>query len=190
MLVSVSVLIGACGDETTVSGSSPSTTGAPTPTTTAASTTTSAGGAPFGTATVSTKSGKQGLLAKVEATADGRVDRITFTFEGDVPPYRVGYVERPIVQDGSGDEVQIDGAAVLEVHFEPASGFDLSVDEGRQVYKGPNRLDLATRGVLDVVRVGDFEASLVWAIGVDTKAGFRVRTDEPRKVIVEVEVPA
>lgn len=191
-------LVAGCGDDASEgvsagpspgsSTSTPSTSSAST--TTGSSTSTTAGGPAFGTTTVSTPKGKQGLLEKVEATADGKVDRITFTFEGDVPPYRVGYVGRPIVQDGSGDEVRLDGAAVLEVHFEPASGFDLGVDEGRQVYKGPNRLDLATRTVLDVVRVGDFEAVLVWAIGVDTKAPFRIRTDEARKVIVEVEIPA
>lgn len=184
-----------CGDDASdaVSSGSPSSgtssTDGPTSTAAASTTTSTAGGAPFGTTTVSTPTGKQGLLVSVQAKAEGKVDRITFTFEGDVPPYRVGYVERPIVQDGSGDEIQVDGDAVLEVHFEPASGFDLS-GEGRQVYKGPNRLDLVTSAVRDVVRVGDFEASLVWALGVDTKTPFRVRTDEAKKVIVEVEVPA
>ena len=183
---------GACGGDapsdsvvagTTTTSSSTTETSSTVPSTTAGST-----GAPFGTTVVSTPPKRQGLLASVQATADGKVDRVTFTFEGDVPGYRIGYVERPIVADGSGDEIQIDGAAVLEVHFEPASGFDLS-GEGRQVYNGPNRLDLATRAVLDVARVGDFEANLVWVVGVDAKAPFRVRTDDPKRVIVEFEVP-
>ena len=165
------------GDATTTSSTSSS-----------ASTTAAPAGAAFSTTTVSIPPAKAGLLATVSATHDGDadVDRVTFTFEGDVPGYRVGYVERPIVQDGSGDEVTIDGAAVLAVHFEPASGFDLR-GEGRQVYQGPNRLDLATTAILDVARVGDFEANLEWAIGVDQAATpFRVRT-EGRAVIVEVQ---
>jgi hypothetical protein len=147
--------------------------------------TTSDAGAGFGTAEVSGEGAGRGLLKTVTATHAGDVDRVTFTFEGDLPGYRVGYVERPITEDGSGEEVTVDGGAVLGVRFEPASGFDLS-GEGRQVFTGPTRLDLATTAVLDVVRTGDFEAVLQWVIGVDTAGTpFRVRT-EGRSVVVEV----
>lgn len=186
-------LLGACGNDqdpvvapggTTSTSEGAGTTGGPITTTV----TPGAGGGGFATTTVSTTAGERGLLAEVEATHAGAVDRVTFTFEDAVPPYRVGYVDRPLIQDGSGDEVTVDGAAVLGVHFEPASGFDLS-GEGRQVYRGPDRLDLATTVVLDVVRVGDFEANLDWAIGVDgATVPFRVRT-EGRSVVVEVQVP-
>jgi hypothetical protein len=152
-----------------------------------ATTTTAPGAGGFVTTSVSTPPTQRGLLEKVEATNAGDVDRVTFTFEGDVPGYRVGYVDRPLIEDGSGDEVTVDGTAVLGVHFEPASGFDLS-GEGRQVYEGPERLDLATSVVLDVVRVSDFEANLDWAIGVDAAAvPFRVRVDG-RSIIIEVQV--
>ena len=197
-IVVLLVVLGACGndqDPVVTPGAGEATT---TTSTTAAggdatTTTTSAAGGRgatgFATTTVSTPTTDRGLLASVKATNDGAVDRITFTFEGAVPGYRVGYVPRPIIQDGSGDEITVDGAAVLGVHFEPASGFDLS-GEGRQVYAGPNRLDLATKVVLDVVRVGDFEANLDWAVGVDgADVPFRVRT-EGRSVVVEVQVPA
>jgi hypothetical protein len=172
---------GACtDDEPTVVDSAGTTT-------TSASTTTTAG-AGFATSTVSTPPEQRGLLQAVTATAAGDVDRVTFEFEGDLPGYRVGFVDRPVVEDGSGEEVVVDGVAVLAVHFEPASGFDLT-GEGRQVYTGPTRLDLATRTVLDVVRVGDFEANLEWVLGLDAKAAFRVRTESsPNRVIVEVRV--
>ena len=189
-IVLLLALLGACGnDQDPVVSPAGSTTTSAEGSTDASSTSTTTGGAgDFGTTTVSTPVADRGLLKTVRATNAGEVDRITFTFEGDVPGYRIGYVDRPIVQDGSGDEVTVDGAGVLGVHFEPASGFDLS-GEGRQVYEGPNRLDLATKVVLDVVRVGDFEANLDWAIGVDgTDVPFRVRT-EARSIIVEVRVP-
>ena len=158
-------------------------------TTTTAATTTTGGAGWFATSTVSTPPETRGLLKDVEATQAGDVDRVTFEFEGDLPGYRVGFIDRPIIQDGSGEEIEVDGEAVLEVHFEPASGFDLEAPEGRQVYTGPTRLDLATRAVLDVVRTGDFEANLAWAIGLDAKAPFRVRTETaPNRVIVEVRV--
>ena len=176
----------ACGDDdpdVVDSGSAASTTTTTAPTTS----TTGAGG--FATSTVSTPPEKRGLLKDVKATQAGEVDRVTFEFEGDLPGYRVGFTDRPIVEDGSGEEISVDGDAVLAVHFEPASGFDLEAPEGRQVYTGPERLDLATRVVLDVVRQSDFEANLDWVLGLDAKAPFRVRTEtSPNRVIVEVQV--
>jgi hypothetical protein len=190
-IVLLLALLGACGNDQdpVVSPGASTPTAAGGSGTSSSTSTTAAGAGGFAATTVSTPVAARGLLAAVKATNDGGVDRITFTFEGDVPGYRVGYVDRPIVQDGSGDEVNVDGASVLGVHFEPASGFDLS-GEGRQVYGGPNRLDLATRVVLDVVRVSDFEANLDWAVGIDgPDVPFRVRT-EGRSIIVEVQVPA
>ena len=180
--------LSACGaDQDPVVGSAAATTTTSGGHAAEATTTTAAGAGGFATTTVSTPPTERGLLEKVAATNDGDVDRVTFTFEGDVPGYRVGYVDRPLVEDGSGDEVTVDGTAVLGVHFEPASGFDLS-GEGRQVYDGPERLDLATTVVLDVVRVSDFEANLDWAIGVDAAdVPFRVRV-AGRSIIVEVQV--
>jgi hypothetical protein len=188
LVAGLGLLAGGCGnDQDPVVGAGDATT------TTAsddATTTTAAGASGLAVTTVSTPPAARGLLKSVKATAAGGVDRVTFEFEGDLPGYRVGYVERPLVEDGSGEEVPVDGAAVLGIHFEPASGFDLS-GEGRQVYEGPERLDLATRVVLDAVRVSDFEANLDWALGVDAKAPFRVRTEtSPNRLIVEVAVAA
>ena len=160
-----------------------------TTTTTAANPVTTLSPEGFATSTVSTPPEQRGLLKKVTATQAGPVDRVTFEFEGDLPGYRVGFADRPIVQDGSGEEITVDGEAVLSVHFEPASGFDLEAPEGRQVYTGPNRLDVATRTILDVVRTGDFEGNLEWVLGLEAKARFRVRTEAaPNRVVVEVEV--
>jgi hypothetical protein len=186
-LVLLALTLAACADdepEFVDTGAGPSTTS-----TTAASTPTTLTPEGFATSTVSTPPERRGLLKDVTATQAGPVDRVTFEFEDDLPGYRVGFIDRPVIQDGSGEEITVDGEAVLSVHFEPASGFDLETPEGRQVYTGPTRLDLATRTVLDVVRTGDFEANLEWALGLDSKARFRVRTESaPNRVIVEVEV--
>jgi hypothetical protein len=144
----------------------------------------------IGTDTVTRAGTGYGLLVRVRATAAGSddVERVTFEFEDALPGYRVGYVDRPVIQDGSGEQVTVDGGPVLLARFEPASGFDLS-GEGRPVFTGPERLDLATTTVVDVVRVGDFEAILQWAIGIDgsTRVPFRVVADAAAKTIT-VEV--
>jgi hypothetical protein len=73
--------------------------------------------------------------------------------------------------------------------MEPASGFDLT-GEGTEVYLGPSRLSGAAAGTSvakEAVRIGDFEAVLVWAVGVDERVDFRVRTlDAPPRLVVDL----
>lgn len=129
--------------------------------------------------------------ALLERVAIGRhegYDRVVFRFRNTVPGYRVEYVEPPLRQDGSGDRVEVAGSAFVVVRMTPASGFDLSVPEGELVYTGPGRLagaDAGTAVVREVVRTGDFEAVLTWAVGLSDPVDFRVRTltDPPRLVV-------
>src|SRR5688500_12868199 len=44
---------------------------------------------------------------------------VTLTFRDGTPPYQVQYVEPPITQDGSGEEMQVAGGAFLSVRMEP-----------------------------------------------------------------------
>jgi hypothetical protein len=71
----------------------------------------------------------------------------------------------------------------------PASGFDLNTAEGVMVYKGPKRIDGSAAGtsvVQELVRSGDFEAVLSWAIGLSGKVDFRVGTaTSPARLIVD-----
>jgi len=181
-LVLATLLAGGCGN----SGTSPSAPATDRRNTAASSTTSTDVGGVFSTDSVRASGTGQGLLARVTATSAGELDAVTFEFESAVPGYDVSYADGPLVEDGSGKPVVIDGDAVLLVRFEPASGYDLSGD-GRQVFKGPTRLDLATTTVTDVVRVGDFEAVLQWAIGVNKKVPFRVhRGASSHELVVEV----
>jgi hypothetical protein len=108
------------------------------------------------------------------------VDSVTFTFRDGAPGYLVEYVEPPITQDGSGEEMTVGGEAYLSVRMEPASGVDLSGDEFVETYVGPDRIDGVAGSVLvEVVRTGDFEAVLNWVIGLDAQRPFRVDVDGP-----------
>jgi hypothetical protein len=130
------------------------------------------------------------LLERVSVARHEGFDRVVFQFENLRPGYKVQYVDRPIVEDGSGNNVDVAGGAVLAVRMEPASGFDLATDEGRLVYKGPRRIegsDAGTSIVKEVVRSGDFEAVLSWAIGVEEQVDFRVRElDDPARLVVDL----
>jgi len=116
-------------------------------------------------------------------------DRVVFEFTNGLPGYRVEYVQPPLKEDGSGNVVPLDGNAFVEVRMEPASGFDLTTNEGELVYKGPRRIDGTSAGtsvIRELARTGDFEAVLSWAIGLTDRAPFRVTTAQsPARLIVD-----
>ena len=117
-------------------------------------------------------------------------DRVVWAFDGPVPTYRIGYVDLPVTEDGSGDVVQLKGAAALHAIFSPASGVDMSGAELETIYTGPNRIDRAAAGttaVQEVVGTGDFEATLGWAVGLDAQAPFTVtELSDPARIVVDV----
>jgi hypothetical protein len=128
------------------------------------------------------------LLEAIRVARHEGYDRVVFQFTNVVPGYRVEYVQPPLVEDGSGDRVDVDGKAFVLVRMEQASGFDLETGEGEIVYKGPRRIsgsEAGTSSVRELVRTGDFEAVLSWAVGLADRVGFRVLTlqDPPRLVI-------
>jgi hypothetical protein len=129
------------------------------------------------------------LLTRVGIGRHEGFDRVVFEFRDEPPGYRIEYVAGPLSEDGSGNPVEIEGSAYLVVRMEPASGFDLSVPEGELVYTGPRRLsgsDAGAETVREVVRTGDFEAVLTWAIGVNGRTPFRVLTlEEPARLVID-----
>ena len=133
------------------------------------------------------------LLTGVRLGRHEGFDRVVFEFREELPGYRVEYVEPPLTEDGSGNTVELDGSAFLVVRMEPASGFDLSAPEGELVYTGPRRLsgaDAGTVTVRELVRTGDFEAVLTWAIGVNGRTPFVVTTlESPARLVVDFGRP-
>ena len=97
--------------------------------------------------------------------------KVTFTFRSAPSGISYGYVKKAqLREDGSGRAVAVKGKAFVIVHFTPASGADLSGSAFKLVYRGPKRLKPAAHGpVQEVVRTGDFESILSWAIGLDKR---------------------
>jgi len=129
------------------------------------------------------------LLERVALGRHEGFDRVVFQFKNHVPGYLIQYVEPPIKEDGSGNIVRIKGNAFVVVRMEPASGFDLTKNEGELVYKGPRRIDGSAAGtsvVQELVRAGDFEAVLNWAVGLSDRVDFRVqKASSPARLIVD-----
>jgi hypothetical protein len=117
------------------------------------------------------------LLSTLEVGGVDGVDQVTFTFEdGQLPGYDVAYIDPPVRQDGSGNEVEVEGGAFLSIRFAPASGVDL-LGTLEPTYTGPDRVEGDTVVVTEVVRTGDFEANLTWVVGVEGEVPFRVDPD-------------
>lgn len=176
-------LLAACGadDEPTIEA--PASTVAPS---------TSAGASGGGGATTATSvaatAGDTALLTAVRVARHDGADRVVFEFRGDgTPGASVRYLEGPVIEDGSGDEVEVGGEATLEVRLEPASGVDLGSDGG-PTYTGPDRFrPSGTAGIVELVRTGDFEAVLTWAVGLEARVPFRVTTlSDPPRVVVDL----
>jgi len=206
VLCAAALLAAGCGSARTATTSATTSVGAATPTTmstttpTTMSTSTTTGGQPavstsspptsvaYSTTPVSVAGqGNTALLTAVRAGAQDGFDRITFEFANTLPGYAVEYGQRPVLQDGSGNEVVVDGAGVLAVRMTPASGFDLS-GGGRPTYTGPDRIRTNTSTLVEVVQTGDFEGVLTWVAGVSTSAGFKVSTlASPPRLVVDVK---
>jgi hypothetical protein len=131
-------------------------------------------------------------IALNERVALGRhegFDRVVFQFRNAVPGYHVEYVRPPLHEDGSGARVRVEGDAFVVVRMEPASGFDVATGEGELVYTGASRIAGAPSGtsvVREVVRTGDFEAVLTWAIGLSDRVDFRVtELRDPARIVVD-----
>ena len=157
------------------------------PTTTAPATTAQSFEGAAETVTAPARIAETALLERVAVAAHDDYDRVVFQFRNGLPGYRVEYVEPPLREDGSGNLVRLDGNAFVVVRMEPASGFDLSVPEGELVYTGPRRIAGDGTAVLrELVRTGDFEAVLTWAIGLDGRVPFRVLTlENPARIVVD-----
>jgi hypothetical protein len=200
-IVSTSCGGGSDAADTTTSEAAPTTA---VPTTTEEATSSTDGGATSSTGATTTTALPDASEAQRTAPGDGtgtalltavRVgrnegfDRIVFEFEGEAQPgYRIQWTDGLITADGSGEPVEVDGEAYLEMVLQPASGVDLSSPELRITYEGPDRIDTAGAAVLtDLVRTGDFEAVLSWAAGAEERAPFRVLTlSSPTRVVVDV----
>jgi hypothetical protein len=180
-----------CGDSSSSQSEPPAagTTTATTPTTTGEGIDPLEGAAKSTVVGLTTAKGTA-LLERVAVGRHEGYDRVVFQFQGEgLPGYRVQYVEPPLKEDGSGNLVTIDGNAFIVVRMEPASGFDLNTGEGVLVYKGPRRIEGSSAGtsvVKELVRTGDFEAVLSWAIGLEENVDFRVTTaGSPSRLIVD-----
>ena len=194
--LSLVAVAGACGDsddagneEATTSSSTTSSTSTSTSTTEGTSSSTPGGldGASTTPVSVPYPQIETAQLTDVTVGSHEGYDRVVLTFDGELPGYDIGYVDGPVIEDGSGDPIELGGTHAISVRVSPASGAKLDGENVEMTYDGPDRVDGPGNPVVEVVRAGDFEAQITWAIGVDGEQPFKVSTlTGPTRIVVDV----
>jgi hypothetical protein len=108
---------------------------------------------------------------RVGSHPEGGFDRISFEFDG-LPGYQAGY-EPKIVYDGSGEPVNLDGEAYLQLVFNPAQAHD---EQGRPILvPAPTKpVRIGYPALVSYVLNGDFEGYVSVALGLSKKLGFNI----------------
>jgi hypothetical protein len=186
LVIGLAAVVTACGDDD--DGGSNSSSSTTTASTTASSSGSSSCTFDGGTEPVSAPEPVEVLtLTDVRVAGHQCFDRVVFEFRdpGD-PGYQVGYVPGPIVMDGSGEPVAVQGSTFLQIRMPSASGFDF--ETSTPSYNGPTEFTPSdTTQVRQVVRTGDFEALLTWVVGLDEQRPFTVTTlQDPTRVVVDI----
>jgi hypothetical protein len=129
-----------------------------------------------------------GALLSVTDMRIGRhdgFDRVVFEFDGTgTPGWNVRYVDEATSQ-GSGNTVEVDGAAILGIVF---TGVGYPVDTGVEEYSGPrSRAIPETEVVTEAVFDGTFEGQTTAFIGTTAEVPFRAYLlEDPVRVVIEV----
>jgi len=133
------------------------------------------------------------LTAVTAQATDGGGTRVVFEFDPVVPGYTIDYVERPVTEDGSGDELAVEGEALLAVRMENAAGARIDGEAVTPTYTGPDRVAAAgtPSAVVEVVDAGDFEGVVTWVLGLRQRADTVSvsRLTGPARLVIDVPGP-
>ena len=138
------------------------------------------------------------LLTDVRVSEHPCTERVTFEFRTEpqpgVPPtvdedisYEVTY-QSPPFGDTAGRVVPVAGSAFIQVRVEPGRTVDLSGPNLVITYPGPDSIVPAgTTAIREVRLVDDFEANMIWAIGLDRVRPFTVtELDGPDRLVIDI----
>lgn len=132
--------------------------------------------------------GETGFLTDIEIATHQGYDRVVFEFDKAAPEFRIRYVEPPIEESPSGQEIDMQGTAFLEITMSPGSAVDLSGDAPEETYDGPDRFE-PDEGppIEEVVKTEDFEHVMAWVIGLDAEHPFSFTTlEDPHRLVVDI----
>lgn len=131
------------------------------------------------------RSGTEGQIAQLVdvrvGTHDG-YDRVAFEFappsDGQqyfgLPPFELRRTTPPLHEDPSGEAVSLDGSHFAWVVFHGGTGVEFTDDGYRLTYTGPKDYRRDYRTLAEARQMGDFEATLSWAFGLNRDSCWKV----------------
>ncbi|MBN1207819.1 MAG: hypothetical protein JXB05_23345 [Myxococcaceae bacterium] len=110
-------------------------------------------------------------------------DRVVFEFDGaQVPGYSIEYVDKPIIQCGSGDPTEVAGQGWLRVSLTPAQAHE----DGRATVTSRER-EAGLPVIQELELTCDFEGEVTWVLGNARPNPYRVlELREPTRLVVDV----
>ncbi len=128
------------------------------------------------------------LLTDVRTGFHNTFSRIVWDFAGDgTPAYHVGYQPGPTFSNTADiDPIAPAGAAFLVVTSNPARTFD--IENSSPTYLGPLSFDPDIGPIAEIAFIDDFEAVMVWVIGLTDQRDFKVETRlDPSRLVVDIK---
>jgi hypothetical protein len=124
------------------------------------------------------------VLRDVRTGDQQTFDRVVFEIEGPkLPSHDVKYVERP-VHCGSGEPVQMDGRAFLQVRLSPARAHTEAGGTTVTTLQRKVRLPV----VREIRATCDFEGEVTWVIGLAARKEFKVmELEAPARLVIDIE---
>ena len=111
-------------------------------------------------------------------------DRVVFEFyDAGLPEWQVKYVDRPLLDCGSGEPVTVSGDAWLQITFRGAQAHTEAGEESG----GPRRQIVNQANLRELVRTCDFEGEVMWVAGVVRPDGYTAQVlAEPSRLVIDV----
>lgn len=110
-------------------------------------------------------------------------ERIVFEFDTALPQTRVEYVDS-VQQCGSGQDVDVDGDAIIAVRFYDAAAHD---SQGETTFD-EQEIDGSGELIEEAEQFCDFEGQVEWAIGLDEERDFVVtHLSNPPRLVVDIK---
>ncbi|MFW6085375.1 MAG: AMIN-like domain-containing (lipo)protein [Gemmatimonadota bacterium] len=126
------------------------------------------------------------VLTELRAGTHPDYERVTFEISGEAggrPGYRVEYVDRPLVECGSGNQIFPVGDGWLEVRLEPAAAH---TEDGRPTL-GSREIDVDGPLLERIYRTCDFEGIVTHVLALASPNAYRVLTlQDPWRIVVDV----
>jgi len=125
------------------------------------------------------------VLRDVRLARHPGFDRVVFEFEGgQLPGYKIEYVDRPVRQCGSGEVVKVAGDGWMSVRLTPAQAH---TEAGKPTIKARSRR--ANLPVLKEMKIiCDFEADVEWVLGMASPNRYRVlELAGPARLVVDIK---